>query len=135
MKICVCIEALQHCINGSYCTISQLNTYTISSYGNNIIGNDRSTPVALAIHHGDVRTAADKLMEDFDELSHFVVKEIKQADVEQFRFEITKYFKQDRKINQVIEGHLSRIEDYNSSNAVWNYFFRHDFIGYINYTH
>ena len=88
----------------------------------------------MAVHHGDARTAADKLMEDFDELSRFVVEEIKQVDVEQLRFEITKYFKQEGQINQVIEGHLSKIEDYNSSNAVWNYFFRHDFIGYINYS-
>ena len=63
------------------------------------------------------------------------MKEINQTDVHKLRFEITKYFKQEEgKISRAIEEHLSHIEHYSSSNAVWNYFFRHDFIGYINYS-
>ena len=53
------------------------------------------------------------------------------------RYKISKYFRDEawpEKINKVIEGHLSRIEKYNSSNAIWNYFYRQHFIGYINYS-
>ena len=88
----------------------------------------------MAVLYGDVRTAAAELEKEFDYLSSVLVNEIKQADVDQLRLLISIYFYQEGQINQVIEGHLSRIEDYNSSIAVWNYFIRQYFIGYINYS-
>ena len=91
--------------------------------------------MAAAVHRSDATVAADKLRKEFDDLLCFLLKEIKLIDVCELRFKISKYFKNEEgKISKLIEGHLSKIEEYEKPNAVLNYFVRHDFIGYINYS-
>ena len=76
----------------------------------------------------------------------FTAKEIRLADTEELRYEISKFVKREkRKVNETVEGtgntlmsetidtHLSRIEDFVTPSAILNYLYRHEFIGYINY--
>ena len=65
----------------------------------------------------------------------FLITEISKIDVNQLRYLISDHFKEEEgAINEVIDMHLSRIEDYGTPSAILNHFYRHDFIGYINYS-
>ena len=64
----------------------------------------------------------------------FTAKEIRLADAEELRFRINAFVKDERgKPCEVVETHLSRIEDYVAPSAILNYLYRYEFIGYINY--
>ena len=63
----------------------------------------------------------------------FMEKEMQPKDAKELRFGINSYFKDERIVNEMIETHLSRIEDYVEPSAILNYLYRHEFIGYINY--
>ena len=62
-----------------------------------------------------------------------MTKEIKNADADVIRLEISRYFRREEKMNDVIEMHLFELK---LSNCQCNIelFHRHDFIGYINYS-
>ena len=65
-----------------------------------------------------------------------MVKEIKKVDVDDLRFEISNYFKNEEgEIDDKVNVHLVKIEeDYSHSKGVLNHFVRYHFIGYINYS-
>ena len=94
----------------------------------------RNTHVANEIQNYNVVEAARALKEEFNELMAFTAKEIRLADAEELRFRINAFVKDERgKPCEVVETHLSRIEDYVAPSAILNYLYRYEFIGYINY--
>ena len=82
----------------------------------------------------DVVGAAQTLKEEFDEMMIFILKEVQLADVEELKYRINSFVKHEIKVNETIEAHLSRIEDFVTPSAILRYLYRHEFIGYINYT-
>ena len=63
----------------------------------------------------------------------FILKEVQLADAEELKYRINSFIKHERKVNETIEEHLSRIEDFVTPSAILRYLYRHEFIGYINY--
>ena len=125
-------------ITNNTCTSSNISIYTdgIIIVNITIDNNNRSTPVALNVHHGDAaRTAAEKLNKHFKELIEFLAKEIEQVTANKLRLELSVHFQnEDGVVSAEVEKQLAKIEDYNLPNGVLNHFVRHNFIGYINYS-
>ena len=66
-------------------------------------------------------------------MMEFISKEVKLVDAEKLRYKINSFLKHERKVNETLETHLSRIEDFKAPSAILMYLYRHEFIGYINY--
>lgn len=61
--------------------------------------------------------------------------EISRVNVDKLRLKISVYFHEEEEpINDEVEKHLTKIEDCVKPNGVLNYFCRHNFIGYFNYS-
>ena len=63
----------------------------------------------------------------------FILKEVQLADAEELKYRIHSLVKHEIKVNETIEEHLVRIEDFKAPSAILMYLYRHEFIGYINY--
>ena len=93
----------------------------------------RNTPVGRAVESYNVVGAAQTLKKGFDEMMIFILKEAQLADAEELKYRINKFVKNAGKVNETIEAHLSRIEDFVAPSAILRYLYRHELIGYINY--
>ena len=64
-----------------------------------------------------------------------MVKEIDQVEACDVRIELIDHFKyEDGGISKKVNKHLEKIENYEKSSRILTHFFRHNFIGYINYS-
>ena len=89
----------------------------------------------MAVQQENPVDAAKVLKKDFKDLMVFLIKEIASIDVNTLRYQISEFFEEEEgSIDDEIEKHLTKIEDCVTPNAVLNYFRRHRFIGYINYS-
>ena len=75
------------------------------------------------------------LREEFDELMVLTAKEIREVDLDILRVRITCFVKGElTKVDELIDKHLTKIEDLHTPAQILNYLLRHGFLGYINYT-